>query len=367
MQRKPEDYFLRLAKENGVAGVVEMVGHCQITTINSMRDGLQFLESHSFRGTADEMIGKSKKRSSVDCRLQPPKRFRSSTGQSVSPSMEDSQCPALSLSSDGYNNRAFRCLVTYPAGRPIYEYESPVELLEALRDAIKAHESLYTAANILHRDISENNIIITEKKTGFSGRLIDLDLAKEVGSGRCGALCRTGTMEFMAIEVLLDKDHTYRHDLESFFYVLLWQCILRGWRFENEKKPAERYALLKTWYTGTFLDIALYKQGAMSPNGFQAILGDFPTQLACVKPLCEQFHSILFRDGLFTSTPGDHPSVLYGQIINAFDDTIGDLKGSGEKPASSYSKDAVGGPTPTSQPISTSMNRYLGMRESAPA
>ncbi|OJD25349.1 hypothetical protein ACJ73_03286 [Blastomyces percursus] len=59
--------------------------------------------------------------------------------------------------------------------------------------------------------------------------LIDLDLAKEVGSGRSGARHQTGTMEFMAIEVLPNIDHSYRHDPESFFYVLLWQCARNCW------------------------------------------------------------------------------------------------------------------------------------------
>lgn len=58
-----------------------------------------------------------------------------------------------------------------------------------MRDAIKAHQSLYTTGNILHRDISSNNIIITgpEVADGFKGMLIDLDLAKENNSGPSGA------------------------------------------------------------------------------------------------------------------------------------------------------------------------------------
>lgn len=92
----------------------------------------------------------------------------------------------------------FRCLVIFSAGRPIHKYGFPLELLEALRDAIKAHRSLYMDGNILHRDISENDIIITDsKETGFSGTLIDMDLAKELGSGRSGARCRTSTMGSM--------------------------------------------------------------------------------------------------------------------------------------------------------------------------
>ena len=92
----------------------------------------------------------------------------------------------------------FRCLVISPAGRAIWDFRSLPELLKALRDAIKAHRSLYTAGKILHRDISENNIIITDPKEadGFTGMLIDEDLAKEIGSRRSGARHQTGTMEF---------------------------------------------------------------------------------------------------------------------------------------------------------------------------
>ncbi|KAM3086231.1 hypothetical protein ACMFMF_000183 [Clarireedia jacksonii] len=40
-----------------------------------------------------------------------------------------------------------------PAGRPLYEYQSVRELLEALRDAIRGHRSLFEDGKILHRDI----------------------------------------------------------------------------------------------------------------------------------------------------------------------------------------------------------------------
>ena len=68
-----------------------------------------------------------------------------------------------------------------PAGRAIYKHKNKWELFGALRDAIKAHRSLYLKCNILHRDISENNIIITDpKSTGVMGMLIDRDLAKDL-------------------------------------------------------------------------------------------------------------------------------------------------------------------------------------------
>ena len=56
------------------------------------------------------------------------------------------------------------------------------ELLCAFRDAIKAHRSLFLDGNVLHRDVSRNNIIITDPKEagGFSGTLVDMDLAVDV-------------------------------------------------------------------------------------------------------------------------------------------------------------------------------------------
>jgi Fungal protein kinase len=61
-----------------------------------------------------------------------------------------------------------------------------------------------------------------EKEVDPGGMLIDLDLVKELDGGSSGARHRTGTMESMAMEILEGRAHTYRHDLESFFYTFLW-------------------------------------------------------------------------------------------------------------------------------------------------
>jgi serine/threonine protein kinase len=125
-------------------------------------------------------------------------------------------CRSERYKNRSYANRLLNCLLISPAGRSIKGFSSVKEILTALCDAIKA--------NILHRDISENNIIITDTDpqtaNGFTGILIDLDLAI-VNGNRTGSQHQTGTVEFMAIDVLLGVEHTYRHDLESFFYILL--------------------------------------------------------------------------------------------------------------------------------------------------
>ena len=360
-RRKPEVDLLRLAGQRGVEGIARLIGHRRITSINEMRSGLTFTEPYSFQGPPSatssflQSLSQSKppnaisrsstgphgpsiaarllrKRQSVGVFRKPSKRSKASSQRSgqgqneVTYDVEEAQGTSLLAPNDGpYDNRVFRCLVISPAGRAIYNSKTLSEMLAAVRDAIKAHRSLYMKGNILHRDISENNIIITDyKKTGVTGMLIDLDLAKELSSRRSGTRCRTGTMEFMAIEVLLGISHTYRHDLESFLYVLIWQCARRGW---GERWP--RDTLISKWYTGSYRDIAHAKRGDMYVDPFEDILEEFPPHLDCVKPLCREMRGILFPymggGALFVGTPKD-PEILYGPIINAFCKAIDDIK-----------------------------------------
>ena len=233
-----------------------------------------------------------------------------------------------------YKNRIFSCLVISPAGRTIKEFKSVPELLIALRDAIKAHRSLLNKAKILHRDISENNIIITDPKLagGFTGMLIDLDLAIVDGE-RTGGRHMTGTMEFMAIDVLRGVEHTYRHDLESFFYVLLWICARRAWEreFHCRRKDRPADSVLGDWYGDTNKKVAGNKRGSMNADGFKSILEEFAPAFDRVKSLCRKLRSILFpltKDGeLDLGTPADS-DILYDPFLKAFGDVIGPDKDS---------------------------------------
>jgi hypothetical protein len=80
--------------------------------------------------------------------------------------------------------------------------------------------------------------------------LIDLDLAiKAQREGASGAKGKTGTRAFMAIGALLGQDHSFMHDLESFFWVLFWTCVhyngpgkaigptdFDSWNYESDDK-----------------------------------------------------------------------------------------------------------------------------------
>ncbi|KAI0838871.1 serine/threonine-protein kinase Sgk2 [Hypoxylon sp. FL0890] len=347
-KRKLEVEQLNLAEGRGVKGVARVVAHRQITTIAEMREGLEFPKPHKFRDDAvhfddppsaaasADTSGNKRKSSSdhMSDNASGSKRRRSNSRKSKLATEFNDQLsigkakPSLyTPGEDLWDNRIYSCLVVSPAGRVISEFKTAKELLESMRDAIKAHQSLYVTGNILHRDISSNNIIITEPETadGFKGMLIDLDLAKVRDSGPSGARHQTGTMQFMAVEVLRTADHTYRHDLESFFYVLLWMCARQSWSngFAGEERPPKE-SLLRRWEIGSLKYIAAAKKGDMTVDGLEDIMGEFPGALDVVKPLCLRIRSIMFGDAarLSFGTPTGDPDQLYRPIIAAYDEAI---------------------------------------------
>ena len=165
---------------------------------------------------------------------------------------------------------------------------------------------------------------------GFKGMLIDLNLVKVRDSGPSRARHQIGTMQFMAVEVLRTADHTYRHDLELFFYVLLWMCARQSWinGFSGERKPP-RESLLQKWEIRSFSDIADAKEGHMTVNSLERIMGEFPKALDTAKPLCLKIRKILFPldkdERMSFGTPVGDLDQLYKPIIEAYDDTISNL------------------------------------------
>ncbi|KAG6205512.1 hypothetical protein E4U34_008423 [Claviceps purpurea] len=328
----------------GVEGVVRVVAHRRFTSIAEMREGLQFPKAYRFRlPSEDERLSDmrgfscsshtpdgssgSKKPVSAD------QEFNLENGCNDDPSNGEAK-PGLDTPSEKlWENKMFSCLVISPAGREISDFRSIKELLECERDAIRAHRSLYLEGKILHRDISPHNIIITRPVTanGFKGMLIDLDMACTRGSDQDGALHAVGTLPFMAAQVLLKIDHTYRHDIESFFYVLLWLCGREAWdpvknlAVEGEKQHQD--SCFQEWRVGALHKIASFKKGQMAniDNLRTTVMCEFPKALDVVKPLCEELLGIIFPPteyGRNYGTPWSNPDDLYDPIITAFDKAI---------------------------------------------
>jgi len=394
-KRQREGDLLKLAKERGVKGIAEWFHHEEIIidgsvdTIAHFRERLKFGAPKKFSGksswvddstesnraysrtrsvtgrsnnsaarladleinTSSTSIssGQKRKKEAFADGSGGIKRSRSGDGRTGNRdlnttdihSIQETEADSLAgCESETYGNRIHCCLVTSPAGRPLHSYQSVTELLEALRDAIVGDKSLLEDGKMLHRDISENNIIITKPITGreLKGCLIDMDLGKELNSVPSGASHRTGTMQFMSIEVLRGNGHTYRHDLESFFYVFIWMCIRYGHKnvanveetaapsskLNKRKVKLTRMSRLRGWYTGTYADIADIKRGHMDKNGFEDIITEFALEFEEQKQLARELRNILFpiKDGaIFIGTFRDH-DIMYDGMINAFNRAI---------------------------------------------
>ncbi|KAI9775541.1 MAG: hypothetical protein M1816_005896 [Peltula sp. TS41687] len=365
-KRRAEGDLLRLAKERNVWGVARLFGHQDLETIADLRQGLGFGEPRSFRSATGNSFSESHTGSVLSGLGFSQHHLSSTSGRKrkrcgdtaftrTKQSRSESSCRWLDLTqivkeqynapeetrysieqpnstnvvcltspiNGSFDNRIFSCLVISPPGRPLHEFQSVKEFLEACRDIVRALKSLYQEGKILHRDISKNNLIIPDGNSEGEpkGMLIDLDLAKELDSGPSGARHRTGTMEFMAIEVLESTAHTYRHDLESFFYVILWIVIEYG---QEDGPGLPETSRLRRWYKGTYDEIAQIKRGLMDKTAFKKILAEFPPKFVAITTLAEELRRILFpirEESLFTGTYRDTDK-LYQLMIEAFDKTI---------------------------------------------
>ncbi|KAJ7750448.1 hypothetical protein DFH07DRAFT_548047 [Mycena maculata] len=109
------------------------------------------------------------------------------------------------------------------------------QLLCAIRDILEGHIESVLDKQILHRDISLGNLLLSPFDFE-EGVIIDWDLAKRMGELIAGQATegdsRTGTRVFQSVKVLygspdLLKHHDHMDDLESIYYVLY--TILYGY------------------------------------------------------------------------------------------------------------------------------------------
>ncbi|OBT92993.1 hypothetical protein VE01_08637 [Pseudogymnoascus verrucosus] len=224
---------------------------------------------------------------------------------------------------DFFQNRILACVVTSPVGRPLGTFHMLLELLQVFRDSIKCHRSLYHGAKILHQDISPGNIIILDGQDEQKpkGILIDLDSAIELAELLETERGITGTRPFIAIGVLKKELHSYRHDLESSFYVFLWTIIT------NHADDPPETSKLRQWSKGEWEELAVRKSLDMCQDSFHSILEEFKVEFESLKPVAKRLHRILFpmRDGIiWTETDGSPEAVdkLYDGMIEALEEAI---------------------------------------------
>ncbi|KAG2107959.1 uncharacterized protein F5147DRAFT_837161 [Suillus discolor] len=125
------------------------------------------------------------------------------------------------------------------------------DLFDVWRQCILCHLTLWKEG-VYHRDISPGNLMWYRKNRRLIGVLNDYDLSSLANAVGPQGNERTGTVPFMALE-LLTKDgqqgkvkHLYRHDLESFMWVFAWICLRyrQGVLLPQRLRPLDEWATL---------------------------------------------------------------------------------------------------------------------------
>ncbi|THU88894.1 hypothetical protein K435DRAFT_865835 [Dendrothele bispora CBS 962.96] len=215
--------------------------------------------------------------------------------------------PAANWKQEGLELRDLVVLVTRK-----YQHLSDVKTLEEFKsvfiDLVEAHHRAYKKGHILHRDLSLNNLMFGRDKDGKArGILNDWDLSSAVDEdGKVkpsDAKHRTGTLPFMAIPLLLQNDepHLYRHELESFLYVLIWA----GLHYHlNGKQLSIPHRKVKNWNVSKFRTCADAKRSLMLATGdnaqfFKCFTAEFqPLVDIWARPLLELFQTAYLEANL---------------------------------------------------------------------
>ncbi|KAK5998909.1 hypothetical protein PT974_01293 [Cladobotryum mycophilum] len=334
-EREEEGELLRLAADAGVVNVARYHYHETVVingihddVHNGIRNGLDVSKGTKYgigrparsnkvglrvkaaqnawsvgkEGSEPRSRSSSRKRSADDnpageTPTKPPSKKRSV-------SSKDSKMDTLS-------NRIHRRVFVRDYGKPIYKATSIPDLLGALIGCINGHRSLYRAG-LLHRDISINNLIINEAERDplKRGYLIDLDLAISLQRlSASGAEGKTGTRAFMAIGALDGKQHSFMHDLESFFWVLFWISV---------HYDGSRHMLMDTnfhnWNYDVDATIGLTKRGLVSAEDFfldqmaEHVTEHYQPMIPCINGL----RKVVFPNG---QPRKDEKQELYDDMI----------------------------------------------------
>ncbi|KIJ06380.1 hypothetical protein PAXINDRAFT_20428 [Paxillus involutus ATCC 200175] len=169
--------------------------------------------------------------------------------------------------------------------RPVKYFWGVHDFVRGVRGAVLGHQYL-TSIGVLHRDISENNVVLARRPGEERGYLIDFDMAKlqepeertlnvvtpqsedfsdddydvgrssspisEDGANPPKAL-RTGTIPYMSFNVLHGRKHTRFDDMESFLYVVfLFFFSYTGPLSKEELRDADARGFVQPTGSGRF-------------------------------------------------------------------------------------------------------------------
>ncbi|KAJ2379909.1 hypothetical protein GGI05_006484, partial [Coemansia sp. RSA 2603] len=154
------------------------------------------------------------------------------------------------------------------------------ELIIVLAEAMRFHSSLVKDCNILHRDISTNNILVVRDNGDGSGTprglLIDFDFAIKVDNKERKARAeRSGTLPYMSIANLLNLDceRTALDDWESLLYIVCWLATIGINSKDRDAIDLTTHRPIFQWNNGLSKDIAVTKRLQMdSFNSFRDVI-----------------------------------------------------------------------------------------------
>ncbi|KAJ7882819.1 hypothetical protein B0H14DRAFT_1458935 [Mycena olivaceomarginata] len=132
------------------------------------------------------------------------------------------EIPVFLKSRPEYEDRVLRIIVQEEL-HVITTLTDAAELAQVFKEIFECYRWLFETVKIIHRDISLSNLMFKRMDGRLYGVLNDLDLAIQYDEVRLStSKQRTGTKPYMARDLLVANPpkHLYRHDLESFLYVL---------------------------------------------------------------------------------------------------------------------------------------------------
>ncbi|KAI9668712.1 MAG: hypothetical protein M1817_005196 [Caeruleum heppii] len=278
-EREEEGELLREATDKGVINVARYYHHETVRVggkddniRDNVRKGLDIARGNKYEPEGSMMPPStsdvpSATRRDPNTSIGSTRRKRSSSRTNTPLPPSKRACSSSATIGGGgpaTRDRVHRRVIVRDYGKAIYKASSRAAMLAALAGCIAGYESLHRRAGMLQCDISKGNLLMNEEDDNPSWQsfLIDLDLAiKEQREGPSGARSKTGTRAFMAIGVLYgDEEHSCRHDLESFFWVLFWICI-------HHNGPNEVSRVVPRFEKWNFIDtteLAASKYGAVS-------------------------------------------------------------------------------------------------------
>ncbi|KAJ2255355.1 hypothetical protein GGI13_001662 [Coemansia sp. RSA 455] len=126
--------------------------------------------------------------------------------------------------------RVHRRIVMSQIGQRLHTLESVDEFITVVCDVMRCHNAIFEHCQILHRDISDNNILVIKQDGIARGLLIDFDCAIDTSIEKAGTTRpeMTGTLPFMSINNLSESNvtRTVLDDYESLLYLVCWLATL---------------------------------------------------------------------------------------------------------------------------------------------